>query len=34
MMDVYELNRQKLLNFRQCFSTRQDRIPDLYRALI
>lgn len=33
-MDIYEISRQALLDFRQGFSTRQDRLPDLYRALI
>lgn len=33
-MDIYEISREELLNFRQGFSTRQDRLPDLYRALI
>jgi len=33
-MDVYELSRKELVEFRQGFSTRQDRRADLYRALI
>ena len=33
-MDVYEISYQELLNFRQGFSTRQDRLPDLYRVTI
>ncbi len=33
-IDIYEINRQELLDFRQGFSTRQDRLPDLYRVLI
>jgi predicted amidohydrolase len=33
-MDIYEISRQELLDFRRGFSTRQDRLPDLYRALI
>lgn len=33
-MDIYEINRQELTDFRQGFSTRQDRLPELYRALI
>lgn len=33
-MDIYDISRQELLNFRQSFSTRQDRLPDLYRAII
>lgn len=33
-MDLYEINRQELIDFRGKFSTRQDRLPHLYRALI
>lgn len=33
-MDIYEISRQALLDFRRGFSTRQDRLPDLYRAII
>ena len=33
-MDIYEISRQALFDFRRGFSTRQDRLPDLYRALI
>lgn len=33
-LDVYEISRQELLDFRRGFSTRQDRLPDLYRTLI
>lgn len=33
-MDIYEISREELLNFRQGFSTRQDRLPDFYRAII
>lgn len=33
-MDVYEISHQELLNFRQGFSTRQDRLPELYRTII
>jgi len=33
-MDVYEISHQELLNFRHEFSTRQDRLPHLYRAII
>jgi hypothetical protein len=31
---MYEMNRQELHEFRRKFSTRQDRLPDLYRTLI
>lgn len=33
-IDVYEINRQELVQFRESFSTRQDRLPDLYRDII
>lgn len=33
-MDIYEISRQVLLDFRRCLSTRHDRLPDLYRAII
>lgn len=33
-MDIYEISRQALLDFRRGFSTCQDRLPDLYRAII
>lgn len=33
-MDIYEISRQELLDFRRGFSTRQDRLPDLYRAIL
>ncbi len=33
-MDIYEISHQELLKFRQVFSTRQDRLPNLYRAII
>ena len=33
-MDIYDISRQELLDFRRDFSTRQDRLPDLYRAII
>ncbi len=33
-MDIYEISHQELLNFRQGFSTRQDRTPNIYRAII
>jgi omega-amidase len=33
-IDIYEMNRQELDEFRRKFSTRQDRLPDLYRTLI
>lgn len=33
-LNVYEIIRQELIDFRHCFSTRQDRLPDLYRAMI
>lgn len=33
-MDIYEISRQELFDFRRGFSTRQDRLPDLYRAII
>lgn len=33
-MDIYEISRQELLDFRRSFSTRQDRVPDLYRAIL
>lgn len=33
-MDIFEISRQELLDFRRGFSTRQDRLPDLYRAII
>jgi predicted amidohydrolase len=33
-MDIYEISHQELLDFRLSFSTQQDRLPDLYRAII
>lgn len=33
-MDIYEISRHELLDFRRGFSTRQDRLPDLYRTLM
>jgi len=33
-LDIYEIKQQELLDFRRGFSTRQDRLPDLYRKLI
>lgn len=33
-LDIYEIKRQDLLDFRHGFSTRQDRLPDLYRSII
>lgn len=33
-MDVYEISRKKLDDFRAVFPTRQDRLPELYRAII
>lgn len=33
-LDLFEVSRQDLVDFRKCFSTRQDRVPDLYRELI
>ncbi len=33
-MDIYEISHQELLNFRQGFSTRHDRLLDLYRIII
>lgn len=33
-MDIFEISRQELLDFRRGFSTQQDRLPDLYRAII
>ncbi len=33
-IDVYDIKREALDDFRQGFSTRQDRLPELYRALI
>ena len=33
-MDIYEISHQELLIFRQGFSTRQDRLPELYRTII
>ena len=33
-MNIYEISRQELLDFRKGFSTRQDRLPDMYRAII
>lgn len=33
-MDVYEISRRGLDDFRAAFSTRQDRLPELYRTLI
>lgn len=33
-MDIYEISRQALLDFRRGFSTRQDRLSDLYRSII
>ncbi len=33
-MDIFEINRQELIDFRSSFSTRQDRLPDMYRTLI
>jgi omega-amidase len=33
-IDIYEMSLQELLDFRRGFSTRQDRLPDLYRTLI
>jgi predicted amidohydrolase len=31
---IYEISRQALIDFRVGFSTRQDRLPSLYRSLI
>ncbi|MCX6237722.1 MAG: carbon-nitrogen family hydrolase [Bacteroidia bacterium] len=33
-IDVFELNKQELIDFRNGFSTRQDRRPDFYRQVI
>jgi len=33
-MDIYEISRQELMDFRRGFPTRQDRLPELYRTLI
>lgn len=33
-MDIYEISHQELTDFRRGFSTRQDRLPDLYRTII
>ena len=33
-IDIYEISHQEFLNFRQGFSTRQDRLPELYRTII
>lgn len=33
-MDIYNISRKNLLDFRARFSTRQDRLPDLYRSII
>lgn len=33
-LEIFEVNRQVLLDYIDGFSTRQDRIPDLYRELI
>lgn len=33
-IDVFELNKQELIDFRNSFSTRQDRRPYLYRQVI
>lgn len=33
-LDLYEVNRQDLIDYRAGFSTRQDRAPHLYRQLI
>ena len=33
-VDLYEVSRQDLMEFRAGFSTRQDRVPHLYRQLI
>lgn len=33
-MNIYEISRQELFDFRKSFTTRQDRLPDLYRAII
>ncbi len=33
-VDIYDMSRQVLDDFRRGFSTRQDRLPELYRALI
>lgn len=33
-LDIYEISRQELIQFRRSFSTRQDRLPDLYREFI
>ena len=33
-IDLYDVRRQDLLDFRAGFSTRQDRRPDLYRGII
>lgn len=33
-IDLYDISRQALDGYRQGFSTRQDRLPEMYRALI
>lgn len=33
-IDIYDISLQELLDFRKGFSTRQDRLPNLYRAFI
>lgn len=33
-IDIFELNKQELIDFRNSFSTRQDRQPDFYRQVI
>jgi omega-amidase len=33
-MDIYEISREELFEYRRGFSTQQDRLPDLYRKII
>lgn len=33
-IDIYEINQGELQSFRRGFSTRHDRLPELYRAII
>jgi predicted amidohydrolase len=33
-LDIHEVTRQGLTDFRAAFSTRQDRVPHVYRQLI
>lgn len=33
-MDICEISREDLIDFMRGFSTRQDRVPELYRVLI